>query len=96
MPNGYLHSGGGEQQKEKDRTQWWAQAFDLMKNTLALIGVAFLVVVIFGIFYGGGILLEKLKQPEIARGFITFLVTSANVVIAVMLTLFAISGTSNK
>ena len=60
----------------------------------ALMGIVVLGFLGYGIYSGGGKFLQSLQQTETARGLITFLVALATVVIAIILSLYAIIGSS--
>lgn len=62
---------------------------------MLLVGLLSLAVVIaigVGIYEGGGKLLQGLKETEVARGLITFLVTLVTVAIALMYAIYAMIG----
>ena len=59
----------------------------------ASIGIFIFIIIIIGLYKGGGALLESLKYTEVARGLITFLVTFTTVSIALLLALYALCST---
>jgi hypothetical protein len=58
----------------------------------ALMGLVILGFLGYGIYSGGGKFLQSLQQTETARGLITFLVALATVLIAIILSLYAVIG----
>lgn len=63
-------------------------------TVFTVLGIGIFVAIIVGIYQGGGALLESLKNTEVARGLITFLVTFTTVSIAILLAIYALGSAS--
>jgi cytochrome c len=61
-------------------------------TVFTLLGVGIFIALIIGIYQGGGALLDSLKNTEVARGLITFLVTFTTVSIAILLAIYALGS----
>lgn len=67
-----------------------------IRNSLMFLGGVAVAVLIVGIFVDGGHFISQLKDNEVSRGLITFLVASTTVLLAIILTLFAITSEDNE
>jgi len=65
---------------------------DNIKSSILVLGLLAVAAVLFGIFDGGGRFLLLLKDSEVSRGLITFLIALTTVLLAIILTLYAITG----
>lgn len=82
--------------RRKTHTEPSAEIVMDSRVLFSIIGVVAFLVIAYGIFTNGGSFLEQIKQPDAARGLITFLVVSITVVIALILVLYPIITSDNK
>lgn len=65
---------------------------DNIKSSIMVLGLLAVVAVLFGIFQDGGKFLVLLKDSEVSRGLITFLVALTTVLLALILAIYAITS----
>lgn len=63
-----------------------------VSDSILLIGLVVVGALLVGVFIGGGKFLLLLKDSEVSRGLITFLVALTTVFLAIILTLYAITA----
>jgi hypothetical protein len=91
-----MSNGAGNQNAQSRRDQIFNALLSLISPTglFALMGIIILGFLGYGIYSGGGKFLQSLQQTETARGLITFLVSLATVLIAIILSLYAVIGST--
>ena len=75
----------------------WSQVLrqvTISQVIFALLGVAVIFALFYGIYSAGGVFLKSLQDTEVARGLITFLVAFTTVTIGLILALYAIVSSS--
>lgn len=67
-----------------------------IKSAIMLLGLLAVVALLLGIFNGGGKFLFLVKDSDVSRGLITFLVALTTVLLAIILVLYAITTSEDK
>jgi hypothetical protein len=67
-----------------------------IRSSIMVLGLVAIAGVLFGIFFDGGRFLLLLKDSEVSRGLITFLVALTTVLLAIILAIYAITAQKDE